>query len=98
MKRSITVNSFRDAFRDCGRADSFTYDGFTALYEYLTQLEDECDMEIELDPIAFDCEYTEYSDLEELQGDYPDIESIDGLRDHTQVIEFNHDSLIIAAY
>lgn len=98
MKRTINFSQFCDAFRDAGREDQFTYKGKKALFEYLEMLEDDCDMAIELDVIALCCEFVEYDDLEELQGDYPDIESIEDLHEHTQVIEFNNGQLIIAAY
>jgi len=98
MKKTLNFNHFVDAFRDAGRENSFTYNGKKALYDYLTQLEEECDMEIELDVVAFDCEYVEYEDLEEVQGDYPDVDSLQDLYNNTQVIEFNHGNLIIASY
>ncbi len=97
MIQTITFNTFIDSFKNCGRGNSFTYDGFKALFDYLEQLENECDMSIELDPIAFDCEYVEYGDLEEIQGDYPDVESIQDLYNKTQVIEFKT-GIIISAY
>jgi len=81
-----------------GREDQFSYEGKKALFEYLEQLSDDCGIEIELDVIALCCEYSEYSDLEEIQEDYTNIESLEDLYDHTQVIEFNNDSLIIARY
>ena len=88
MKKNVSCSSFRDAFADYGRTDNFSYEGLTALYNYFVQLEEDCDMEIELDVIAICCEYSEYEDLEEIQGQY-DIDSLEDLRDHTQVIEFD---------
>ena len=98
MITNITLGTFRDAFINHGRGDSFTYQGFKALFEYFQQLEEDSGLMIELDPVAIDCEYTEYSDLEELQGDYPDIETIRDLQNQTSVIEFNHGSLIIVPF
>ena len=43
------------------------------------------------DPIAIRCYYGEYADLEEIQMDYPEIKSIDDLRDHTEVWEYKMD-------
>ena len=58
-------------------------------------------MEIELDPIAFDCEYTEYEDIKEAyevyESDYEELgeddderdeKALEYLQDNTQVIEF----------
>jgi len=81
-----------------GRENSFSYEGKKALFDYLEQLEEDCDMEIELDVIALDCEYVEYADFAELQGDYDNIDSIEKLRDYTQVIELDNGGLIIAQF
>jgi hypothetical protein len=98
MKQSINFSQFCDAFHNMGREDQFSYQGKKALFEYLEQLSEDCDTEIELDVIALCCEYSEYEDLKEIQEDYSDIEDLRDLQDHTQVIEFNHGSLIIASY
>jgi len=47
-----------------------------------------------LDVIAICCEFTEYADLAEVQESYPDIESMDDLRDNTIVIEFDSGIII----
>jgi hypothetical protein len=41
---------------------------------------------MQLDPVAIRCEYSEYDNLEEIQTDYPDIESLEDLANHTDVI------------
>ena len=56
MKNTVTEYQFIDSFPNSYK-DNFSYEGKKALYEYLTQLENDCDMEFELDPIAFCCEY-----------------------------------------
>ena len=49
MKQTVTESMFIDSF--CGGyKDNFSYEGKKALYEYLTQLEDDCGIELELDP------------------------------------------------
>ena len=68
------------------RQDQFTYEAKKALYNYLENYEEETDEEIEVDIVALCCEYTEYSDLEDLQANYSDIESMEDLEDHTIVI------------
>lgn len=70
MKRNVSFCGFTDAFRGMGRENSFSYDGLKALYEYLEQLEDDCGMEIELDVVALDCEYTEYESATEAASNY----------------------------
>ena len=89
MKQNVSEYNFRNAFTDYGREGNFSYKGLGALYNYLIELEEDCDMNIELDVIAFCCEYSEYEDLEEIQSNYNDIESLEDMRDRTQVIEFD---------
>lgn len=97
MKTTVSKSDFRDAFRDYNREENFTYEGLGALYDYLTELEEDTGEEIELDVIAICCDFSEYADLEEIQGEYNDIEDMDDLRDHTTVIEFDG-GIIIQAF
>jgi len=99
MKKSINSWEFQDAFKQMGREDNFSYDGLKALHAYFEDLEEDCDIEIELDVIAICCEYTEYEDLEEFQGQYgEDFKTIESIYDHTQVIMINDTSFIIQAF
>jgi len=101
MKKTITIYDFRDAFANVNRADNFSYEGLRALYDYLVELEDSTGYEIELDVIALCCEFTEYSDLQEvaevydIEGD--DEEILDQLMCNTDVVEFE-DGIIIQDY
>ena len=95
MKDTINQHQFVDTMTDHG----FSYEGSKALFEYLEQYEQDCDHELEFDPIAFRCDFDEYENLKEVQDNYTDIKSLDDLRDHTTVIEIpNTDRLIIQAY
>ena len=87
IKTTINFSQFCDSFSDTYK-NNFTYDGKRALYDYLEALSEDIGEDIELDTIALCCEYSEYVDIEEIQGVYPDIKSTDDLRDNTQVIEF----------
>ena len=60
MKRTINKWEFRDAFRDMGRKDQFSYNGLGALFERLEGYEEDTGEEIELDVIALCCDYSEY--------------------------------------
>jgi hypothetical protein len=98
MKKSINFNQFVDGFRECGREDNFSYDGLKALFEYFECLEEDCGMEIEFDVVAICCEYTEdciqyFADTYCIQGDSEEV--VEYLRDYTQVIEINADTVII---
>lgn len=57
-------------FRECGRENHFSYEGFNALYDYLEELSDRTDEDFKVDAIALCCDFTEYSDWEELYNNY----------------------------
>ena len=110
MKNTVWFCEFQDAFTNCWRGESFTYDGFKALYDYLTQFEDECWIEIELDAIALDCEYTEYDNIKEVYEAYKDDfdelwetedekdeKAAEYISDRTQIITFDG-GIIIANF
>ena len=97
MIDTITKSQFSDEMVKHG----FNYKGSKALFNYLEQLEDDCDIKIEFDPIALCCEYNEYDNLKECLTEYDNLElkTIDDLRDHTTVIEVDGlDSIIIQAF
>ena len=103
MKQTITKCQFHDAFRDMDRKDNFSYEGLNALYDYIEQYEEDCNTEVEMDVIAFCCEFSEYESAIECidvcgydcnLSDCEDTEekeetALEYLRDNTQVIEFN---------
>lgn len=94
MKDTITEYQFTDEMRKHG----FSYEGTKALFEYLTQFEEDCDQEIEFDPISFRCDFNEYENFEELKKDY-EVEDLEELQNNTTVIEIpNSERLIIQAY
>jgi len=85
MKTTVNQTDFIDAFKKL-RPDNFSYDGLVALYDYLDDFEEDTDEEIELDVIAFCCDYTEYKDLEEYKKSYSSINSIDDIQSATAYI------------
>jgi hypothetical protein len=71
MKQTINRSQFIDAFKSWETyANNFSYEGLVALYEYLTDLEDNIDDEIELDVVALCCDYTEYDSAWEAMREY----------------------------
>jgi hypothetical protein len=89
--KTIDIYDFRRAFTDYDRTAHFSYDGLNALFDWLSEMSDDCTEPYELDVIALCCEFTEYSDLAEIKDIYSntEINSIDDLYDHTIVIEFD---------
>lgn len=57
-------------FREYGREDYFSLEGFDALYNYLDEYSDEVGEPFKVDVIALCCDFTEYSGWEELYNIY----------------------------
>ena len=91
MKQTINEYQFRRAF-ETSRPNNFSYEGLKALFDYLEQYEEETGQELELDVIAICCDFTEYEDLKEFQGEYFDnvkgdkYEDIEEIEQETIVI------------
>ena len=99
MKNTVTSYYFIDAFRACGRETQFTRAALFALFDYLESYEEDCGVEIELDPIAICCEWAEYESAVEAAESYgrefsDESDALDWLREQTQVIEFQSGVLI----
>ena len=92
MKITVTLSDFRDAFRQCDRQDQFSYEALELLFNYFEELEDSTGQEIELDPIAICCEYSEDSPADILKNYLSDgapddaDEVADWLADRTSVV------------
>ena len=106
MKQTVNEYQFRDAFVRMNRQENFSYAGLIALYDYLTDLENDIGEEIELDVIALCCDYSEH-DLEGLQREYGHYngeqwesmeEAITWLEDHTTVIPVDDDRVIVQVF
>jgi hypothetical protein len=81
MKQTINFYTFRDAFRAI-RPDNFSAEGLSVLFDHLEQYEEDCGQELELDVIAFCCEYSEHT-LEEANRNHGwEFETIDELTEH----------------
>ena len=65
MIKTISEYDFRQAWKDSGRENSFSYEGLGLLFETLEELSPES----EIDIIALDCEFAENT-LEEIISDY----------------------------
>ena len=85
MIETVTKSTFIDWFRRY-REDNFSYMGLDALYEYFDALEDDTGEQIQFDPIAICCEYSEYDSLEEITEMYDSIETLEDLEMETTVI------------
>ena len=86
--KTIDIYDFRAAFTDYDRNNEFSYEGLGALFDWLSEMANDCTEPYELDVIALCCEFTEYSDLAEIKQAYNNINTIDDLHDRTIAIEF----------
>ena len=99
MKQIISKYHFTNWFLSSDTyKNNFSYEGLNSLFDYFTTIEECTDDEIEFDPVAICCDYSEYENLKEIKNNYSSVEinNIDDLRYHTEVIEIeNTDRLII---
>ena len=97
MIYEMNKTEFIEAFSKWHGGDyknNFSYEGLDAMYDYFHEIE-----EYELDMVGICCNYSEYENLAEIQEQYPDIETVEDLREFTEVIEIpNTERLIIAGY
>jgi len=88
MIDTVTESEFVNRFDKIGRSENFTRWGRVALFDYLEEYEEDTGQQIEFDPIALCCEFSEYESLEELNEAYgKEFEDLEEVRDYTQVIE-----------
>lgn len=98
MKNTVNFCDFVDRF-NAVRPDNFTYQGLRALYDWFEEYEEGCDEEVELDVIAICCDFTEYENLEEFQGDYStEYETIEAIEDEITVIRVGENGFIIQCF
>lgn len=69
MKTTLNTYEIADALLNDNNA-SWSLNGAKALAVYLEQYEQECGIELELDVMAFRCEFSEYESLEEWAHSY----------------------------
>ena len=95
MKTTITINDF---INNEQLNNTFSYDGLVALFDYLEDFERDCGNELDFDPVALRCEFTEYNSIKDAYETYmpeskladyaTELEMMEYLQDNTQVIEF----------
>lgn len=92
MIQHVTFSRFCDRFQEMDRGDNFTYEGKRALYDYLTSLEDDTGEPVELDVIAFCCEFSEWTadEAEEEREDCPNFDDYIVHQDASVIITANY--------
>lgn len=70
MYIQVTENMFVDAFDSANRSENFSIEARRTLFEFYEEMEEDGHTSTELDVIAICCDWTEYSDLQELYEEY----------------------------
>lgn len=90
MKITVSEHTFVNRFDEMNRGSHFSREARFAMFEYFEELDEQCGTDTELDVIAVCCEWSEYESLEDFRKDYGEAyQSMDDVRDATQVIEFD---------
>lgn len=81
-----SVYHFEACFKEAQRGNSFSWEGYKVLFDYLDNLSDDIGEPIEMDVIALCCEYNE-STIQEIIDDYNiDVSDADGDEDEIKAI------------
>jgi len=91
---TLTKDEFIRRFLEI-RPENFSVYGLEALYDELEELSEGLGENIEFDPIAICCDYTEYDSIEEAIEDYPSVENFDHLDDLTDVLKLENGKLVV---
>jgi len=91
MKQTVYLDDFRQAFKDCGRENQFSYDGLEILFNCFEELDEGSGQETELDVIALCCEFEESYYLDIASNYEIDIEGLDEVEAREKVVQFVSD-------
>ena len=96
MKKTVTFREF-DKWFHTHRPNNFSNEGLIALWEMFESYEEDTDEQIEFDPVAFCCEYTEYENIHEFWNEYnkEDYPNEAAIMDATHYWAFGHSGSFI---
>lgn len=108
MKITLTESEFVNRFMAI-RPDNFSREGLRALFEHLGELEREMQDEVEFDPIAICCDWTEYAsaleaaegydfeaeDSEDEKADKAEEQALTFLCDETTVLQLSNGGVVV---
>lgn len=102
MKITVSLSKFRDAFKDYGREESFSYEGLEIIFDYLLEYEESTGEELELDVIAICGDFTEY-DLDDVNNyydeEFEDLEEAEEwLSGQVSVLGVTSDTIVFQTY
>lgn len=91
MYQTVSQWDFVRAFTEMNRESNFSEEGRIALFDFL----EEVNPDSELDVIAICCDFTEYSNLNELKQEYSHLLEDEDLSDDDEVLEFFRDETVV---
>lgn len=90
----VTETIFRDQFYRMGRDKQFSYSALTELFNFLSEIFEGSDSE--LDVISICCDFSE-ENLEEVLNNY-DLDSLDDLQNKTWAIMLDEKTVLYQVY
>ena len=97
IKTTVTENVFIDTLLTDDFA-SWTREEAVALYNYYEDLSEDCGEDIELDRVALRCEWETAINIDEVIDIYSEVNDLEDLANHTQVIELDNGRLLYVAF
>ena len=111
MKITLTESEFVNRFLAI-RPENFSREALAALFEHLGELEREMQEEVEFDPIAICCDWSEYAsaleaaeaygfeaeDTEDEKADKTEEKALTFLCDETTVLELSSGGVVVLNY
>ena len=91
MKTILSTSEIADALHKCSQ---MSYKAAFAMADYLEEYEESTGEEMELDPVAIRCEFTEYENAIDAAAQYTsefttEAAALEYLEDHTSVITYD---------
>jgi len=77
MKKTISFSDFSSEFWNSSYKDRFSYEGLEILFNYLEEYEEATGEELELDVVAFSCDFYEATPMEIAKDYNIDLEEIE---------------------
>jgi hypothetical protein len=100
MKITLGTNQAVNMLTDDQYA-SWSQEGAEIIVQYLEEMERDSGEEIEFDAVSIRCDFHEFKSLEELVGDYPDLEGkeeeeiLEWLRDEGMLIGQTSEGVVV---
>lgn len=96
IKETLSEDSFINRFLQI--RGNFSVKALRELYHYYDDMSEGIGEDIEFDPVAICCEWTEYDTEQECLDDYSHCEDIEEIRTSTVVLPVYGDAILVQNY